>query len=88
MVLVNVIAYERYCTVSFPYKSRCFANKNRKSVKCDQTFIFIELSETFNSFVKIRLVLEIKSTASFIKTHLYSKRGCIKMRKHAVNVRC
>ena len=45
-------------------------------------FIFIELSEIFNSFVKIRFVLEIKNVASFIKTRFYSKRGCIKVRKH------
>ena len=36
-----------------------------------------------NSFVKIRLVLEIKNVASFIKARFYLKRGCIKMRKHA-----
>ena len=36
-----------------------------------------------NSFVKIRLVLEIRNVASFIKARFYLKRGCIKMRKHA-----
>ena len=30
-----------------------------------------ELSESPNSFVKLRLVLEIESIASFIKTRLY-----------------
>ena len=38
-----------------------------KSVPCDLTYIFVELSETLNSFVKIRLVLEIKNVASFKK---------------------
>ena len=47
------------------------------------TFIFIEPSETINSFLKICLVLEIKNVASFIKTRFYVKRGCIEMRKHA-----
>ena len=48
------------------------ASKIRKSVQCDLTFIFIELS-----------LLEIKNVASFIKTCFYLKRGCMKMRKHA-----
>ena len=46
-------------------------------------FIFIEPSETMNSFLKIRLVLEIKNVFSFIKTRFYLKRGCIKMHKHS-----
>ena len=33
--------------------------------------------------MKIRLVLEIKSVASFIKARFYLKQGCVKMRKHA-----
>ena len=33
--------------------------------------------------MKIRLVLEIRNVASFIKTRFYLKRVCIKMRKHA-----
>ena len=47
------------------------------------TFIFIQLSETTNSFVKIHLLLEIKNFASFLIARFYWKRGCIKMRKHA-----
>ena len=43
----------------------------------------IELSEKLNSFVKMRLVLEIKNIVSFIKTRFYLKGGCTKMRKHA-----
>ena len=58
------------------------ASKVTKSVLEDLTFIFIKLSGTANSFVKIRLMLEVKNIASFIKARLYSKRGCIKMRKH------
>ena len=45
------------------------------------TFLFIELSKKLNSFLKIRLVLEIKNV-SLKKTRFYLKRGCIKMRKH------
>ena len=58
-------------------------SKIRKSAQCDLTFIFIKLSETLNSFTKIRLVLEMKDVASLTKTRFYSKRGCIQMRKHA-----
>ena len=42
-----------------------------KSVKCDLTFILIQLSEGLNSFLKIRLVLEIKDVFSFIKAFSY-----------------
>ena len=42
-----------------------------KSVRCDLTFIFIELLETPNGFVKKRLVLEIKDVASFVKIYFY-----------------
>ena len=45
------------------------------------TFLFIELSKILNSFLKIRLVLEIKNV-SLKKVRFYLKRGCIKMRKH------
>ena len=38
-----------------------------KSVQCDITFIFIEISETPNSFLKLRLVLEIKNRCWFHK---------------------
>ena len=54
-------------------------SKTPKSVKSNLTFIFIELSKRANSFVKIRLVFEIKNVASFIKTRCYWKRGCVKM---------
>ena len=40
-----------------------------ESVRCNLTFIFIELSEITNSFAKIRLVTQNKSDASFVKTH-------------------
>ena len=42
-----------------------------KSVKYDLTFILIQLSEALNSFLKIRLVLEIKDVFSFIKACSY-----------------
>ena len=44
------------------------ASKITKTVQCDLT---IELSETPNSFVKIRLVLEVRKIVSFIKTRFY-----------------
>ena len=34
------------------------------------------------SYLKIKLEL-VENVASFIKTRFYSKRDCIKMRKHA-----
>ena len=43
-------------------------SKITKSVQCD---LIIELSETPNSFVKVRLVLEIRNIVSFIKTRFY-----------------
>ena len=55
-------------------------NKIRKS---DLTVIFIEPSETINSFLKVRLVLQIKNVPNVIKTRFYLKRGCIKIREHA-----
>ena len=91
------LQFWRYCTISFPYKNHCLqitaeVSKIRKSAQCDLTFVLIELSETLNSFVKIRLVFEIRNVASFIKTRFYLKRfylkrGCIKMRKHAETFR-
>ena len=47
------------------------------------TFTSIELSETPNRFLKMRLVLRIKNAASFIKTCFYQIRRGIKMRKRA-----
>ena len=90
MVLANIVAFAvlRYCTISFPWKNLCFqitaeVSKITKSVPCSLFFIFIERSETAKSFVKIRLLFEIKNVAIFIKTHFYWKRGCTKMLKHA-----
>ena len=79
MVLANVIAFAvitRYCEISFLCKSLCLqmtaeVNKITVSVQCNLIFIFVELSEIANSFVEIRLVLEIQNFASFIKTRLY-----------------
>ena len=42
-----------------------------KIVQCDLTFIYIELLEALNSFVEIRLVLEIRNVVSFIKIRFY-----------------
>ena len=87
MVLLSVIAFAvlKILHNLVSIQKSLFANKwwsrIRKSVHCDLTFIFIELSETLNSFVKISLVLEIKKR--FIKTRFYLKTGCMKMHKYA-----
>ena len=78
------LQFWRYWTISFPCKSICWkiiteVSKIMKSVQCDIIFIFIEISETPNSFVKIRLVLEIKNCCWFhkkklsLKTRLHKK---------------
>ena len=61
----------RYCRILFLRKSLCLkitaeARKITASVRCDLIFICIELSETISSFVKIRLVLEIKNVAAIL----------------------
>ena len=89
MGFVNVIAFavlKILHNLVFIQRS-LFANnrwsKIRKSTQRDLTFILIELSEKLNSFLKIHLVLETKSIASFITTCFYWKGGCTKMREHA-----
>ena len=89
MAFVNVIAFavlKILHNLVFIQRS-LFANnrwsKIRKSTQRDLTFILIELSEKLNSFLKIHLVLETKSIASFITTCFYWKGGCTKMREHA-----
>ena len=94
MILANVISLLlwRYCTISFLSKSLWLqitaeVSKITKSVWSDLTFIFIELSETSKSFVKIRLVVEINSIASFIKNTFLLRTGLIKcanMQKRSV----
>ena len=92
MVLANVIAFWRYCTVLLPCKSLCLqittqVNKIKKSVRCDLAFTFVKLSETASNFGKICLVLEIKKAAILIKTHFCWKRGYIKERLFLINMR-
>ena len=75
-------------TISFPLNSFCLqipaeVSKIGKSLRCDLNFVFIKLPEAAKSFVKIRLVLEMKNVTSFIKTRFYCRRGCIKRRKYA-----
>ena len=89
MVLVNVIAFavlkilhNLVSTQRSLFANNCWS-KIRKSAQHDLTFILIELSEKLYSFLKIRLVLEIKNVASFITTRFYLKGGCTKMREHA-----
>ena len=59
-----------YCTILLPYKSICLqitaeVSKITKSDQCNLNFNFNRISETATSFVKIRLVLEMKNVASF-----------------------
>ena len=88
MLLVNAIAFAvlKILPNLVSIQKSLFANncwsKVRKSAQHDLTFILIELSEKLNSFVKMRLVMEIKNVASFIKTSFYLKRGCTKMREN------
>ena len=74
--------------ILLPYRSICLqitpeVRKITKIVQCNITFIFIELSETSENFLKICLIFEIKNVTSFIKTHFYWMQGCTKMHKHA-----
>ena len=66
MVLANVIAFavlkilhNLVSMLNFLFANSCWSKQNYK--KCPLTFIFIKFSETVNSFVKIRLMLEIKT---------------------------
>ena len=74
----------RYCTISFPYRSLLQiiteVSKTMKVSNVTLNFIFIELPETHNSFVKIPLVLEIRNVVNLIKPRLL--RGYMKMRKY------
>ena len=89
MVLVRVIAFAvlKILHNLLSIQKSLFTNncrsKIRKSAQHDLTFIFIKLSGKRSSFVKIRLVLERKNVASFIKTSFYLKGDCTKMREHA-----
>ena len=49
--------------------------KITKSIQFDLSFNFIELLEVVNSFVKICVVLEIKSIASFINEETFHARN-------------
>ena len=79
MVLAYVIAFAVWKilhNISFPCKSLYLqitakVSKIMKIVQCDLTFIYIELLEALNSFVEIRLVLEIRNVVSFIKIRFY-----------------
>lgn len=55
--------------------------KITKNVQGNLTFILTELSETANSFFKIRQLHETKNVARFINTRFYWKRGCRKICK-------
>ena len=68
MVLANVITFIvlkiLHNLVSMQkslYVNNCWSNQNYKKCPMGTNLCFIEISETPNSFVKIRLVLEIKT---------------------------
>ena len=65
-ILNNLVSTQKSCLQIVGERSRI-----TKSYQCELIFIFIELSKPSNSFVKIRLVLEIKNVANFIKTRFY-----------------
>ena len=72
MVLVNVIAFtilkrlhNHLSMHTFCLQITAKVIKLTKGVHSDLTFTFIELSETFNSFMKIHLVLEKKYVVIF-----------------------
>ena len=58
-------------------------SKIAKNVQYHLIFIFIELADTNNSFLKMYLALEIKNVASFNQTRFYEKQDSIKMYKYA-----
>ena len=69
----SIFSFEDNAYLISTGKSLCLqitaeVSKITKSVQCD---LIIELSETPNSFVKVRLVLEIRNIVSFIKTRFY-----------------
>ena len=69
MVLVNVVALT-ILKISFPcicLQITAEVRRITKSIQCSITFIFTLLSETTNSFVKMRLLLE-SSVAGIVKT--------------------
>lgn len=75
MVQANVIT-SVVLKILFPCESLSLqitakVSKITKSVQRDPKFIFNELSETAYGFVKTSVVLEIKKTTSFMKSHFY-----------------
>ena len=73
MILVNIIAFtvlkrlhNLFSMQAFCLQITAKVIKLTKGVYSDLTFTFIELSETFNSFMKIHLVLEKKYVVIFI----------------------
>ena len=73
LAIVNSICSfeQKYSCKSICLQITAEVSKITKSVQSDLPSIYIELSETTNSFVKIRLRLKIDSIASFIKIHFY-----------------
>ena len=73
MILVNIIAFtvlkrlhNLFSMHAFCLQITAKVIKLTKGVYSDLTFTFIELSETFNNFMKIHLVLEKKYVVMFI----------------------
>ena len=73
MFLANAIAFGVFNILhnlssmqNYLLQIRADVRKIMKSVQCNQTFIFIEISKTTDSFLEICLVLKMKIVASFI----------------------
>ena len=61
----------------FLFTNNCWSKQNNEKCPMWPIFIYTELSETANGFVKIRLALEKKDVACFIGTCFYWKWDCI-----------
>ena len=83
----NICSFEDTTLKNLDYiRKSLFANNSwckQSYEKCSVSpNLFIELSETATSFVKIRLVFVIKNVASFIQIRFYWKKDCIRMYKN------
>lgn len=83
----NICSFEDTTLKNLDYiRKSLFANNSwckQSYEKCSVSpNLFIELSETATSFVKIRLVFVIKNVASFMQTLFYWKRDSARMYKY------
>ena len=69
---VSMILHSLVSTQNLSLQINAEVSKIMKNVQCNLSFVFIELSETANTFVKKRL----------LKNRFHRKRGFMKMLKH------